>query len=165
MDAEHLISRGLDAGFEKINQFHTNLQTSQAKFKHNRGFETGVVFNGGRSFTNCVHESVSYSLNNSNNAVTIGDCASRIYSTYYHVGKSSSGNLYQKGKDKLVDTKVLLDTDRNYLDTDSRRTLTSTFGFNQKCFDMLLSDTYMAIKDYHFLYKDHLKSYSYIHHD
>jgi hypothetical protein len=160
MGAGHLISRGLDAGFEKIDQFHSNLQTSQSKFKHRRGCETGVVFNGGRSFTNCANESVTYSLSNSSNAVTIGDCASRIYSTYYHIGKSSSGNLYKKGKDKLVDTKVLLDTDRDYLDTNSRRTLTSTFGFNQKCFDVLLSDSYMAVKDYHFLYKDHLKNYT-----
>lgn len=160
MGAGHLISRGLDAGFEKIDQFHSNLATSQAKFKHKRGCETGVLFNGGKSFTNSAHESVTYSVSNSNTAISIGECASRIYSTYFHVGKSSSGNLYKKGRDKLVDTKVLLDTDRDYLDTLSRRTLTSTFGFNQKSFDILLSDTYMSVKDYHFLYKDHLKNYT-----
>jgi len=160
MGAGHLISKGLYAGFEKIDQFHSNLLTSQAKFKHKRGCETGVLFNGGKSFTNSAYEFISYSLSNSNTAVSIGECASKIYSTYLHVGKSSSGNLYKKGKEKLVDTKVLVDTDRDYLDTTSRRSLTTTFGFNQKSFDILLSDTYLSVKDYHFLYKDHLKNYT-----
>ena len=146
MGAGHLISKGLDAGFEKIDQFHSNLLTSQAKFKHKRGCEKGVIFNGGKSFINCAHESINYSVSNSNTDVSIGECASRIYSTYFHVGKASSGNLYKKGRDKLMDTKILLDTDRDYLDTVSRRTLTSTFGFNQKSFDVLLSDTYMSVK-------------------
>jgi hypothetical protein len=103
---------------------------------------------------------VSYSLSSSTSAVSIGKCASQIYYNYFHVGKASSGNLYEKGRDKLVDTKVLLDIDRDYLDTNSRRALTSPFGFNQKSFDVLLSDTYLSVKDYQLLYKDHLNNYN-----
>lgn len=160
MGAEHLINQGLDARFEKIYKFHSNLLTSQSKFKLKSGCETGTLFNSGKSFSNSAHENVTYSLSNSNYPISIGECASRVYSTYFHIGKASSSNLYKKRKDKLVDTKVLLDTDRDYLDTSSRRSLTSTFGFNQKSFDVLLSDTYLSVKDYHFLYKDHLKNYT-----
>lgn len=120
MGAGHLISKGLYARFEKIDQFQSNLLTSQAKFKHKRGYETGVLFNGDKSFTNSAYESISYSLSNSNTVVSIGKCASKIYSTYLHVGKSSSGNLYKKGKEKLVDTKVLVDTDQDDLESEQK---------------------------------------------
>jgi len=79
MGAEHLINRGLEAGFEKIDQFHSNLLTRHSKFRHGKGFETGALFNGGKSFTNSPYKPATYIVSNSNTTVSIGEGGSRIY--------------------------------------------------------------------------------------
>jgi hypothetical protein len=80
---------------------------------------------------------------------------SKIHTTKFQVGIPSSKSLYDFSSDKLVDLKVLVDTERDYLSTEKRSNLTNTFGFNQRSYDFLLTDTFMRVKDYKFLYQSH----------
>ena len=61
--------------------------------------------------------------------------------------------MYQFDKTGTIDTKSLVDTERDSLSTEKRQALTFNFDLNQRCYDFFGNDTFLKAKDYKFLFQ------------
>lgn len=115
------------------------------------GYKIGVAHNSNNSLVNAQFGELTYKHTSSSSQQS-STALSRIYRSNFTIGTPTPKTLYEYAKNRTTDTKVLVDTDRDYLNTDYRQSLTSTFGFNQRSYDFLLGDTIMTSGDIAFLF-------------
>lgn len=114
----------------------------------------GSVINGKHSLIGKNDFSVSYHSRTTSYAIGLGDTSSRIYNTYFETGIPSTSRLRNPLETKIKCVKCIRDSERDYLSSSSRKSLTTVFGFNQRSYDFLRSDTFLKIGDMRFLYGD-----------
>lgn len=90
------------------------------------GLKVGTAVNGEKSLLNCNYPSVSYK-HSSSSVLQSSKADTRIHKTTFNIGVPSPKSLYTYAENRTSDTKVLVDTERDYLSTETRKSLTSTF--------------------------------------
>lgn len=149
----YLHQQGRKAAHSTANKAVKKLRDMTKDMDLNPGVRIGVLDNRDRSLVNNVSREVSYK-HTSTSFLQSPTATSRIYRTNLNIGPPSPKSLYKYSDNRTIDLKDLVNTERDYLDTKRRESLTSTFGFNQRRYDFLLVDTIMTAGDVRFLYED-----------
>ena len=114
----------------------------------------GSIVNGKTSLLGKNNFSVSYHSRTTSSAIGLGELSSRIYNTTFETGIPCTSRLRNPLETKVKCYKSIHDSERDYLSFESRACLTTSFGFNQRSYDFLRSDTYLRVSDMRFMYKD-----------
>jgi len=114
----------------------------------------GSIMNGKSSLLGKNDLSVSFHSRTTSSAIGLGQASSRIYTTSFEVGIPSTARLRKPLETKVKCIKSIHDSERDYLSPKARNCLTTSFGFNQRSYDFLLSDTFLRVSDMRFLYND-----------
>ena len=114
----------------------------------------GSILNGKTSLLGKNNFSVSYHSRTTSSAIGLGESSSRIYNTSFEAGIPCTSRLRNPSETKVKCSKSIHDSERDYLSPRARARLTTSFGFNQRSYDFLRSDTYLRVSDMRFLYKD-----------
>ena len=141
-------------GHRAWHSINSKARSMTKDFVTGTGVKIGLLDNGTDSYVCGSHTEFSYKHTGSTTYQS-PTSDSRIYKTTFQTGVPTSRSLYNFSKNKLVDSKSLVDTERDYLSTVKRQSLTTTFGFNQRSYDFFLKDTFMSVQDYKFLFRSH----------
>jgi hypothetical protein len=114
----------------------------------------GSILNGKNSLLGKNNFLISYHSRTTSSAIGLGESSSRIYNTTFESGVPCTSRLRNPSETKVKCYKSIHDSERDYLSSQSRSCLTTSFGFNQRSYDFLRSDTYLRVSDMRFLYKD-----------
>jgi len=147
-----IAEKGVSVGMNYVNKFYNNLQSQVRNLDFGGKVQIGIVENG--NYSNNSSSEIHYKHLTTSTRLGLKESDSVIWKTTVNFGKHPTKDLLSRAKQNLVTTKVLVDTERDYLGTKKRKILTSTFGFNQKRYDFLREDTYSKVEDYAFLYDE-----------
>lgn len=103
----------------------------------------GLSHNYGKSLINCLFPNVEYkNLTSSCLQLATDDTRICIYQTNFDIDVPLSRSLYNYANNRTMDTKVLVDTKRDYS------------AIDRYSYDFFLEDTILTLKDMRVLFKD-----------
>lgn len=133
----------------KLHEINKHARRLTRGYSIKPGTKTGVIPN---SYVCNAYNEVSYKHQVSS-TVYSSTADTKIHKNTFQVGVPTSKSLYRFRSNRVVDT------ERDYISTSKRQALTCTFGFNQRCYDFLLSDTFISLADYKFLFDCHKEKF------
>ena len=139
--------------FTAASKLFANIQTMTQGLHLLNRMHAGLVNNGSESVTNLEDEQVPF-LSESE-ARSLGNNTAQYIKINTHIGIRTKGKLKKiKNNSAFIetDTKILCDSQSDYISSGKRSQLNIKSGFNEKNFTFFLEDTYMSVKNYYELF-------------
>lgn len=113
----------------------------------------GLTTNGTESITNSEHDNIPFI--SESDTRSLGKNMAQYLKINSHIGQLTKGKLKRiKNNSAFVETetKILADSQSDYISSKKRSQLIIKSGFNEKNFTFFLNDTYLSIEDYYKLF-------------